>query len=295
MKYKGDTPSKKVARLVIWKRIKELLGSRFLTGYHIVLLSAEAGDVPTLLGLGVDPKKIIGVDHDVHATSLAHARIPQITIERGDVADVAKELSEGGFDIVSAYLDFCGSLSDDTVGTAAKVAKYLHPHGVIAIGLKMGREMGKWAQAVADERAKVATGNRTLYLRSDLLTMELLKRGRMYKRVIYPLEFYRYSSKSTGDQKSEMLICLGTISRNDELWIHPEPAARKITRRATYTAIHADERTIAQLAGILAARQEPAHLLLNIDKKSIPPFRAHHTRGTYKGTRTSVTRHKRDA
>lgn len=63
--YRGESPAKKFARWGFWLEVRAQLGKeRFLEGEHLVLASAEAGDVSVLLGMGVKPRNIMAIDMD---------------------------------------------------------------------------------------------------------------------------------------------------------------------------------------------------------------------------------------
>jgi len=291
MKYTGDTPSKKIARLAVWKRVKEILGARFFTGSHLVLLSSEAGDISTLLGLGVHASHIIGVDSDKHAVDAAKFRFDDVRCIKGDVADVARQLKSSGTKFVSAYLDFCGPMRENTIGKTIEVTKSLDKKAAVAITVKMGREQGKWADAVNAAKSTITTGSGTFYLRTDLLTTELLERGRRLGNWVMPQDFYRCSSLKATEEKSEMLICVGQLQPATEGNL--KALANKIGRDAFYSTVAADERAIGPLASLLASREEDAHLLLNLRRESVNAYLAHRTRGTYEGRYTGVNRHRR--
>lgn len=281
MKYTGDTPAKKVARLVVWKRIKELLGARFYTEHHLVLLSSEAGDVSTLLGLGVHPSHIIGVDKNKHAVAASKYKYEYVPCEHGDVIAVAKKYHKEGYRIVSCFLDFCGPMHDATVGKTAEITQYMDRNAALAIAVKMGREMGHWADTVNKAQAANSTGNAAFYLRVDVLTKELLKRGKKLKQSAVPTDFYRCSSERATGEMSEMLIAVGKLSARP-------PTAHSICNKAYYANISATERDIGPIASMLAQQGEEAHLLLNIKEDSIPAYKAHRTRGTYEGRSTRI-------
>lgn len=283
MKYTGDTPAKKVARLVVWKRIKELLGARFFTEHHLVLLSSEAGDVSTLLGLGVHPSHIIGVDKDKHAVAASKHKHRWVNVhyEHSDVIAAAKKYHKDGYRIVSCYLDFCGPMHDATVGKAAEITQYMDRKAALAIAVKMGRERGRWAEIVNKAQESNGTGNATFYLRVDILTQELLKQGKKLRRSVVPTDFYRCSSGRATGEMSEMLIAVGKLSDRP-------PTAKSICNKAHYASINATERDIGPIASLLAEQGEDAHMLLNIKEESIPPYKAHRTRGTYTGRSTRI-------
>lgn len=293
MKYLGDTPAKKITRLVVWWRIKELLGARFLTGTHVVLLSPQAGDVSTLLGLGVIPRHIIGVDIDRHAVAAARNKYPDIRCMKSDVAAAVKQLREEGLNPSSVFLDFCGTMGEPTVGKALEVTKYMDPGSVLALGIKMGREQGEWGKEVNQAQAEATTGNRTFHLRADLLTQKFLTMANGQKSRAVPVDFYRYTSSRLAGQHSEMLVCISQLSMKPELKSKPLESARAINRKADRYIIAADHTSLGPMASRLAEKGEDAHLLLNLGQESIPPYKAHRTRGTYEGARTPIVRSKR--
>jgi hypothetical protein len=293
VKYTGDTPAKKIARLAVWTRVRELLGSRFLTGTHVVLLSSEAGDVSTLLGLGVVIGHIIGVDIDPHAIAAAKNKYPDLRCLKEDVAAAIERLNGEGLSPSSVFLDFCGPMKPTTVGKAIEVAGLLGIGSVLILGVKMGREKDEYAEEVNLAKAGVSAGSRTFYIRTGLLTKEFLTKANGHKYRAEPTDFYRYSSWKVTEQRSEMLVCVSRISAKKELKDNPLVSANQITRKADYSSIIADHRTLGPIASRLAARGEDAHLLLNLKPESIPAYKAHRTRGTYEGARTPIVHAKR--
>jgi hypothetical protein len=295
VKYSGDTPAKKIARYAIWLRVKELLGPRFQTGTHVVLLSSEAGDVSTLLGLGVHPHHIVGVDIDVHAIAASRHKFPEIRCLKEDVAAAVRQLKEEGQSPASVYLDFCGSMKDTTVGKAIEVTGYMDAGSVLALGVKMGREMGDWAEDVNTAKAMGSTSvdSRAFYLRADLMTRYLFTKSNGQRLRAEPLDYYRYNSTRVTGEHSAMLVCISRLSAKPELKSKPLESAVKNARRVEHHSIIADYQSIGPLASRLAEQGEDAHLLLNIQKESIPPFKAHRTRGTYDSARPRVVRNKR--
>lgn len=290
MKYSGDTPAKKVARLVAWKRAKELARSRFLTGQHLVLLSAEAGDVATLRGCGVHVSKIVGVDIDKHAIASARRKYPELECVHDDIAAVTREVAKRKTPIATVLLDFCGPLSDATVGKAIEVSEHL-PHGaVLMMVTKMGRERGRWADAVNAAKSTAPPASRVFYLRTDLITRELVLGCAPLGRRFAPDCYYRYSSERMTGESSHMLLTIGVVSK--ERVKAPKRAAADASRRTTYGSIVANHYTVGALASVLAQREEDARLLLNLESDgSVYAYQAHRTRGTYKGVRSAVTRH----
>jgi hypothetical protein len=80
--YKGESIGKKITRLLFWADVARYL-PRFRTVPKMVLASAEAGDVSTLLGLEADAGSIIGVDSDAEAIDRARQKFPSVKNARG--------------------------------------------------------------------------------------------------------------------------------------------------------------------------------------------------------------------
>ncbi len=293
MKYAGDTPAKKIARLIVWSRIKELLGPKFYSGTHVVLLSPQAGDVSTLLGLGVDLQRIIGVDIDRHAVASARHRFPGLRCLHEDIIAAMERVHGEGVKISSAFLDFCAPLRDETVGKAVEATHYLEPDGILALAVKIGREKGDWSAAVGRIKARSTTGSRAFHLRTEMLTREMLTLANGHRYRACPTDFYRYRSFHGGpNQRSEMLICIAKLSTKLELKAQPLASARKIIRCARKAVISANHQTVGLEASRLAKGGETAHLLLNLKQESIPAYKAHHTRGSYEGVPSPTSRRR---
>lgn len=294
MRYTIDTPSKKIVRLAVWKRVKELMGAeRFYSGIHVVLLSAKAGDVSTLLGLGVRPHNIVGVDIDKHAWAAAKHKYPDVRCMHMDVIDAMKRLK--GDSIRSVFLDYCAPFREGTVDSVVEASQLVSYGGVVASAFKIGREVGSYAQAIAEEKPNTDV-NRSFYLRTDMLSRELLLQAKEKKlpRVLWPKDFYRYTHvPDTGDTPKSMLVCVATVTRSGQFVETPQATAAKIGRGAHYSIVSATHRDIGPLASLLAERDEDAHLLLNLNQESIPAFKAHRTRGTYEEAKQPIRRQRR--
>jgi hypothetical protein len=264
---------------MVWTRVKGLLGPRFFTGTHVVLLSPWAGDVSTLLGMGVDLRKIVGVDIDRHAVAAARHKFPGLRCLNEDIISALERLKKER--VVSAFLDFCSPFRDETVGKAAEAALFVQPSGVIIFAAKMGREQGGWSKTITSmkTRSKLRgreVKSRAFHMRSELLTSKLTSLCNGYSQKPRPLDFYRYRSDRGDDRRSEMLICIS------QLCTRP-PAVKDIIKSAQFKSIVADHRSVGAEASRLAQAGELAHLLLNLKPESIPAYKAHLTRGSYKG------------
>lgn len=149
--YKGESPSKKIARFYYWAHIAKTLGvERFRNGKHLVLSSREGGDISVLLGLGVPPKNIVAVEMNVEAAEQAQEKFPSVHIICDDVFAVAKKHHRG---LLSAFLDFCSPVSHALLQKVVGTAAYgLKEGGVLGCGFLAGRERGEFSKSVEEER-----------------------------------------------------------------------------------------------------------------------------------------------
>lgn len=140
IEYKGETPSKNVARILVWQQHLRLLKpATFKATPHVFLASRVAGDVATLQDMGVPPKHIWAVEKD-----------------RGQYQQLLQRRKEEGFclfpekveavmrkhtasNIRSVYLDYCGNL-DGTASTTRRVVARLPSHSALSVTLFLGRE-----------------------------------------------------------------------------------------------------------------------------------------------------------
>ena len=111
--YRGETPVKKVARLYFWNHVRTLVGpERFKAGPHVVLSGPDAGDVATLLGMGVKPNGIVAVDTDRHAVDAAYWKFPGMDIRHEDVREALAAMKNPP---VSVFLDTCHHVSNKSL------------------------------------------------------------------------------------------------------------------------------------------------------------------------------------
>ena len=181
-----DEPvEKKSARMETWLYLARWYQSDFRKQRFLVLSSAEAGDVSCLLGLGVPLENICAVDLSAAAVAAARAKFPGLTVEQGDVFDVAQRWPH---DI--GMFDFCGPVTQDLT---TRLARYLGSTRVeaLCVGFMRGRERPEDRFSVARKdmiaRYKVRLGAKTdeQLLRENAfevaLAVETCRRGALIK------------------------------------------------------------------------------------------------------------------
>lgn len=140
--YRGETSGKNVARRFIWWAHELLLGAASFRRKtpHVFLASRIAGDVGTLLMMGVLPDHVWAVDIDkAQCEYLWGLRDTKgVRVINRNVASVVEKhaLSDN---IRSVFLDYCGNIHGTKKTTQRVVAKLL-PGSVVSITLMRGRE-----------------------------------------------------------------------------------------------------------------------------------------------------------
>jgi len=139
--YRRESPGKKQARILLWQMVETKMGKvAFRKGPHLVLASAEAGDVSTLLGMGVPPESIYAVDVDRHAIAAARSKFK--AFKGVNWADIDFVNAAEYFQVeewAMAFIDLCSNLHAkdlDIERVIALKAKYKAYEFMIA------REMG---------------------------------------------------------------------------------------------------------------------------------------------------------
>lgn len=136
--YKGETPPKTLVRASCFLQIKKELGSKFLTGDHLVLAGTHALDVPCLIRMGVSTTHISVVEYNKEHAASAQSFNPFIPIQVSNVFDYAH-----GKKYISAMLDFCSNLTPSMVrDITTMVGESLPVGSVLGLTLRAGRESG---------------------------------------------------------------------------------------------------------------------------------------------------------
>lgn len=253
MSYRGESPAKKIVRLKLWKYIQRRLGRKFKGGAHLALAGPEAGDLSVLLGLEVPIQNVVLADIDKHAVDAALWKFPGADVHRKDVLDTAEQHPTK---FISAYLDFCGPVSEKRLSMVHKIGtQHLQKGGVIACTFLIGRERGAiWKEIEAYSGSAQA---RRMKFIADRFSKDT--------KPLRTLRCFHYCSHTNERYGKSMLVWVGTASSRSGKPVQVEE-------------IQADRTDLAEEALKLGHR---APLLLNVTKQSIAAWKAHYTRGTY--------------
>jgi hypothetical protein len=279
MSYKGESPAKKVARLILWQDINSMLGPKFRSGILLSLLSPEAGDVSVQLGLGVPADYILGVDRDKHAAAAAQYKFQDVRCLNTDVAAAATRYKGR---IVAAHLDFCSCMTSETLNKVAQVESCLAKGGVISCAFMAAREKGEIRDKIIGA-LNPRCANEHFGARATVLAQEIARRAATSK-IIKPHKFIYYTSDTPGKQGMPIIIYLG-FRQN----VSAPSAGKKrkkvnaMLRHASYQTVSTSSKDLAATGVKLAKRygRAEAQLLLNVRRQTIAAWKAHFTMGTY--------------
>lgn len=155
MTYGGESWAKKLARIQYWKRAHSLVGTdAFLSARYLVLCGPDAGDAKCLVGMGVDPTRIVAVDTDRAALDSACAfKGPEYV--HGDVRGVARKM-RGRF--AHVFLDLCSTIGPASAKLVAQTGAFaLRENGILGSGFMYGRETAPVMRRVREWAPGVAT------------------------------------------------------------------------------------------------------------------------------------------
>lgn len=173
--FRGDSRSKKSARLRVWELIQKTIGTKaFLRGPHLFLASHEGGDASTLRGLGVPDKSMIAVDIDAEALSQFLKHYPHVPARNQDVAYVLGDVTN----LESVFLDFSSQVSDQTLNKVRFALRAVKPNGVVACTFAIGREK-QW------NGSKSGSCKARLRVVEEFLQKELSYKPRVLARIRY--------------------------------------------------------------------------------------------------------------
>lgn len=254
--YRGDSPPKKLARILFYKEVRRRLGSqRFVRGKYLIIPSKDAGDAGVLHSLGVPLQNIYGIDQDYHAVAAAKYKFPDAHFVHGQFWDVfdqfPKLLGQGGLNC--AFIDLCCPLREEiikhviSVGTKARL---------LGFEFLCGREQGNILHSLRAKGFDETPKPRLEYL-------EAFRNRSHYFNID---SSWYYKSHSAAHLGKAMLACLGTVSTRKRAAASP-------------TTVHIEWKEIRENC---LRQYEIAPLRWNISKGSLAAWKAHETRGTYK-------------
>jgi SAM-dependent methyltransferase len=156
--YPGESPSKRLARVRLYRRVDDLFQAGGTPdGWVVVLAGKQACELWILRHfLQWDPSRVLFVDIDPAGPKRAFLEWPDANIYVGDLIDVLPELDSIAF----ANLDFCGLPTQQVQRCVREVGKRLSPGGIVSYTFPRGREnqqsLRHWspAFAMADEYAE---------------------------------------------------------------------------------------------------------------------------------------------
>jgi hypothetical protein len=250
--YKGESFAKKLARLYFWVQVRELLGdARFYRQTHLVLASREGGDISVLLGMGVDPKRILAVESNAEAAAICSQKFPSVRVVYGGVASIASAPELASETIASAFLDFCSPLNEGVVDTAFRVVqRALGDGAALGVALLRGRERDAVRDIVLDptlkEEAERVAGliqqqrglppaelGAQVWDRDLVLQTELTRRSGLWRLGwgLIRIGGLHYQSATSTSRGVPMMITLWRVHRE-----RPRASRRAFVRRYLNTA-----------------------------------------------------------
>ena len=300
--YKGESPSKKLARLFYWNGIQKELGvKRLREKKHLILVSRIAGDIPVLLTMGVPPKNIIAVDINPNAAYAAQEKYPQVRIICGDITKIVKEYRR---EIATAYLDFCDCLSQQYISKVMEVVKHgLSEQAILGCTFLCGREKDT-NLLIAIEKCKkeLLEDNRNNDLnfaaisRCTVLFGRLAGEGMKVRIYMKPREALYYMSSTKSSHGVPMCIAsLNTLRAPIGTSVEKIRAKTNAsigefvdiklkdcniddgTLRSMILSQEADMRSRGDVEGLRLLADA-----YNIDSSTIAAWKAHASRGTYR-------------
>ena len=148
--YFGDSDSKRVIRVKVLKRARQLFTvTSKPAGLAITLAGPEAADFSGLKHvLNFKPKEMMFVDLIQDGLIKALEKSKEIQYYEGDVKDCLTELIKGGKKAAFVNLDFCGRFGADRVEACRLASKLLNPRGLLFYTFFRGRESVREREAM---------------------------------------------------------------------------------------------------------------------------------------------------
>lgn len=252
--YGGESIEKKLGRLFFWQAVQDRFGASFTSGKYLALASGEAGDAMTLHGLGVPYENIILAEKDKDACLAARKKVPLVHVYNEDVLSTAHRFPIGDFSAV--FLDYCGTISEESLNKSVSVSDYLRAQALLGIGVFTGRE---------SNLEKMPDTGDSFTRRAEYLSQEMRKRAGLR-----PFRFFKYVAVHERS-RAPMCIYMGCragYAKSPDTYIIPSGPEAKQLLASWFKHYDEEKMDVASI--------------FNIPVSSLAPMRAHITRGTYK-------------
>lgn len=251
--YRGESPPKKMARILFWRAVKKLLGKKFTTSNYLVIPSQYAGDLSTLTALGVCEHQIYCVDIDKHAIAAARFKYPNAHYACCSFGEAFEQFPELKHNLGCAFIDLCCPLRAEVISQVLAIGKYSK---LLGFEFKYGRETGSLLRALDLKKNEEA---------SVLPRLKFVQRVKEGGRHFIAKESWAYCSHSDSHNGSPMFICLG-FSGFVQSHLH------------TFTQIKCTEKDVRATC----INQPENWRLWNVAESTTIAWRAHESRGTYR-------------
>lgn len=178
-KYPGDTDSKKLARVQMYKRSKQFFSiTAKPKGMAITLAGPEAAEFGCMRHvLDFKPWEMLFVDRNQDYLIEALIRQGDVNVYEGEINDVLVQMLKAKDRAAFINLDFCGKLSDSRLESARLAAQLLEPRGLLYYTFFRGREQTAEREAMEmppNDHLKASKEGRELS-RCIYIVKELLK------------------------------------------------------------------------------------------------------------------------
>ena len=268
--YRGESPSKKVARLRYWEGVRRRLGTRFRNVTHLVLAGPDAGDVQVLLGMGVPPKNIYSFDTDALCVLATQETHPRINSFHGDVFECARECPPFG----SALFDFCAPMYNHTLQALRSfMQECTRSKAVVGCTFQLGREM-EFSEELRSHRRVLGESSPT-WSASTACRVRLLDQQLSMNlgRSLQSCSALYYNSRTATYSGRPMYMYMGQLDVAPTKELELLGVGR--SQRCTYTAY--DEAYLAHLTRELLREKKPAQQLLALTNEEFGAFRNNKT------------------
>ncbi len=197
--YAGESIAKKVARVRLYTRAKQVLLSRLesLRGIRALILPGpHASEVGALRHiLGVEQENIVAIDRDADACDAMRIKCPRATVVCGELVDrntlqhvldaLTRQREPRMFGFM--HLDMMGTLSVDTINTYCKYAPLCEVNGVIASTYARGRDgIGRTPSEKFGPQLRNYISQTKLYARQWVHDFRRTREGRLLIRLLSP-------------------------------------------------------------------------------------------------------------